>query len=243
MGVAALAATLAISAYTTNRHVRRKLKLSAFLFAGYVLVHAVVALAPGLAAGLQFESFERLAFAAALINLFVIALVNPLRADRIPDGFPAILQDAIVIAILVLVSTFFFQDQLITTSAVGAVVVGFALQDTLGNAFAGLAIQSEKPFRVGHWIRVGDFEGRVAEVTWRATKLRTKTGNFVIVRNNIIANPSPWRPRAWSSTSARVTSARPRTSRPRSARRWRRCRACSKRLLPTRSCTPSMIRQ
>ena len=187
MGVAALAATLAISAYTTNRHVRRKLKLSAFLFAGYVLVHAVVALAPGLAAGAQFQAFERLAFAAALINLFVIALINPLRADRIPDGFPAILQDAIVIATLILVSTFFFQDQLITTSAVGAVVVGFALQDTLGNAFAGLAIQSEKPFRVGHWIRVGEFEGRVAEVTWRATKLRTKTGNFVIVPNNIIA--------------------------------------------------------
>ena len=66
-------------------------------------------------------------------------------------------------------------------------VVGFALQDTLGNAFAGLAIQIEKPFRVGHWIRVGDFEGHVAEVTWRATKLRTKAGNFVIVPNNIIA--------------------------------------------------------
>src|SRR5207249_9596545 len=55
------------------------------------------------------------------------------------------------------------------------------------NAFAGLAIQSEKPFHVGHWIRVGDFEGRVAEVTWRATKLRTKSGNFVVVPNNIVA--------------------------------------------------------
>jgi CRP-like cAMP-binding protein len=66
-------------------------------------------------------------------------------------------------------------------------VIGFALQDTLGNAFAGLAIQSEKPFHVGHWIRVGDFEGRVAEVTWRATKLRTKSGNFVIVPNNIVS--------------------------------------------------------
>ena len=105
------------------------------------------------------------------------------RAGR----FPAILQDAIVIGMLVVVATFVFQDKLLTTSAVGAVVVGFALQDTLGNAFAGLAIQSEKPFRVGHWIRVGDFEGRVAEVTWRATKLRTKSGNFVVVPNNIVA--------------------------------------------------------
>jgi CRP-like cAMP-binding protein len=80
-----------------------------------------------------------------------------------------------------------FHDKLLTTSAVSAVVIGFALQDTLGNAFAGLAIQSEKPFHVGHWIRVGDFEGRVAEVTWRATKLRTKSGNFVIVPNNVVS--------------------------------------------------------
>jgi len=40
--------------------------------------------------------------------------------------------------------------------------------------FAGLAIQVEKPFRVGHWIMVGPFEGLVSEVTWRATKIRTK---------------------------------------------------------------------
>jgi CRP-like cAMP-binding protein len=77
-----------------------------------------------------------------------------------------------------------FGDRFLATSAVGAVVLGFALQDTLGNAFAGLAIQSEKPFNIGHWITVGDHEGRVAEVTWRATKLRTKTGNFVIVPNS-----------------------------------------------------------
>ena len=68
------------------------------------------------------------------------------------------------------------REQLLTTSAVGAVVVGFALQDTLGNLFAGLAIQIEKPFRVGQWMQVGDREGQVQEITWRATKLRTKDG-------------------------------------------------------------------
>src|SRR6185312_16300515 len=41
-------------------------------------------------------------------------------------------------------------------------------------------------FNIGHWIKVGDFEGRVAEVTWRATKLRTKAGNFVVVPNNLM---------------------------------------------------------
>jgi small-conductance mechanosensitive channel/CRP-like cAMP-binding protein len=188
-GVVALLTTFAISTLTINQLVRRKLKLSLFLLGSYVILHIVMALrlSPTATVDDQLISIERLAFAAGLINLGVIAFLNPLREDRVPARYPAILQDFIVIGLLVLVATLVFQDKLLTTSAVSAVVLGFALQDTLGNAFAGLAIQSEKPFHVGHWIRVGDFEGRVAEVTWRATKLRTKSGNFVVVPNNIVS--------------------------------------------------------
>ena len=186
MGAAALAAALGISSFSVNRLVKRKLRLSVFLLVVYIAFNAVLALRPELggAQADELRAFERLVFAAALINLFIVALLNPLRADRIPDRFPSIVQDAIVIGILILVATFAFGDQFLATSAVSAVVLGFALQDTLGNAFAGLAIQSEKPFNIGHWITVGDHEGRVAEVTWRATKLRTKSGNFVIVPNS-----------------------------------------------------------
>jgi CRP-like cAMP-binding protein len=53
--------------------------------------------------------------------------------------------------------------------------------------FAGLAIQVEKPFRVGHWVSVGSHEGQVSEVTWRATKLRTKQGNLVVLPNAFIS--------------------------------------------------------
>ena len=191
IGVAGLAATLLVSSFSTNRLIKRKLKLSLFLFGAYILANLVVTVQAGLlgpgSADAQFRSLEKLAFVAALINLLVVSAINPLRADRVPDAFPAILQDAIVIGTLVLVATFVFEDKLLTTSAVGAVVVGFALQDTLGNAFAGLALQSEKPFRIGNWIRVSDFEGRVSEITWRATKLRTKTGNFVVLPNNLVS--------------------------------------------------------
>jgi small-conductance mechanosensitive channel len=187
MGVVALAATLVLSGLTLNQFVRRKLALSSVLLAGYLGIQLVLALNldPDLRANLI--AVGRLAYAAAIINALVVVFINPLRVDRVPDRFPTILQDFIVIGLLLVVATFVFHDKLLTTSAVSAVVIGFALQDTLGNAFAGLAIQSEKPFNIGHWIRVGDFEGRVAEVTWRATKLRTKTGNFVVVPNNIVS--------------------------------------------------------
>lgn len=187
MGAAALAAALGISSVTVNRLVTRKLRVSVFFLVVYIAFNALLMLRPELGGGEQAQELvgvERLVFAAALINLLIVALLNPIRADRVPDRFPSIVQDAIVIGILIMVATFAFGDQFLATSAVSAVVVGFALQDTLGNAFAGLAIQSEKPFNIGHWITVGDHEGRVAEVTWRATKLRTKNGNFVIVPNS-----------------------------------------------------------
>jgi small-conductance mechanosensitive channel len=189
VGVVALAATLAIISLTLNRLVKRKLRLSVLLLAIFIGINLLLVAAPGrfgAATEGQLAAFEKLALAAALINALVICFINPLRADRVPDRFPVILQDAVVIGLVLLTSTF-ISSELITTSAVSAVVIGFALQDTLGNAFAGLAIQSEKPFHVGHWVRVGDHEGRVAEVTWRATKLRTKSGNFVIVPNNVVS--------------------------------------------------------
>ena len=172
---------------TANRLIRRKLRLSVILLVVYVGIDAAEALYAFSPATLdQVQAFGRLALAAALINALVFLIINPLREDRVPDRFPTILQDAMVIALVLLASSF-LSRHLVTTSAVSAVVIGFALQDTLGNAFAGLAIQSEKPFHVGHWVKVGEFEGRVTEVTWRATKLRTKQGNFAILPNNIVA--------------------------------------------------------
>ena len=91
----------------------------------------------------------------------------------------------IVIALFAIVATLFMQEKVLATTAVGAVVIGFALQDTLGNLFSGLAIQIEKPFRVGHWVTIAGTDGLVSEVTWRATKIRTKAGNFVVVPNSV----------------------------------------------------------
>lgn len=123
----------------------------------------------------------------AIVNAVVTLVANPWRQDRPSDRFPAIVQDVTVIALFTIIGTVLLREQLLTTSAVGAVVIGFALQDTLGNLFAGLAIQIEKPFRVGQWVQFGDREGQVQEITWRATKLRTKAGQFLIVPNSVVS--------------------------------------------------------
>jgi small-conductance mechanosensitive channel len=75
---------------------------------------------------------------------------------------------------------------LLATSTVITVVMGLALQDTLGNLFAGLALSLEKPFREGDWIYVDGIEGRVEHMGWRATHLRTFTRDVLVFPNSIL---------------------------------------------------------
>lgn len=75
----------------------------------------------------------------------------------------------------------------LATSAVVGAVVGLALQDTLGNLFAGISLHTDGPFRAGDWVRVGEVEGRVEQISWRAVRLRTWGGDGVTIPNNEVA--------------------------------------------------------
>jgi small-conductance mechanosensitive channel/CRP-like cAMP-binding protein len=188
LGAAVFVAALLVHTYSSNRLVQRKLRLSIVVAGVYVALNLALAFAP-MSSGVrdQLASVEQLVILLAALNVLIRVAVNPLRVDRIPDRFPTIVQDFLLVGVFLVVATIAFPEKLFAASAVGAVVVGFALQDTLGNAFAGLAIQIEKPFHVGHWVAIGGHEGRVCEITWRATKLRTKSGNFIIVPNNVVS--------------------------------------------------------
>ena len=72
-----------------------------------------------------------------------------------------------------------------TTSAIITAVIGLALQDTLGNLFAGLALHLEKTVQVGDMIRHAETYGIVEELSWRAIKLRTIEGNLLLLPNSV----------------------------------------------------------
>jgi small-conductance mechanosensitive channel len=77
---------------------------------------------------------------------------------------------------------------LLATSAVTSLVLGLALQPILGNFFAGLVITVERPFRINDWIRVGEHEGRVVNITWRTTHLRTRDNDNLVIPNGKLAD-------------------------------------------------------
>ena len=78
---------------------------------------------------------------------------------------------------------------LVATLGIGGIAVGFALQDTLSNFFAGLHIISDKPIRIGDFIELeGNISGYVEDIGWRSTRIRTLPNTLVIVPNSKIAS-------------------------------------------------------
>lgn len=72
---------------------------------------------------------------------------------------------------------------LLATSAVTSLVLGLALQPILANLFAGIVISLEQPFRLDDWVRVDQIEGRVVQITWRTTHIRTRNNDNLIIPN------------------------------------------------------------
>ncbi len=149
------------------------------------------------------RGFDRAIAALALLLLLAcigragfLVIVDWFIGRRLARPLPKIFRDIIQVvvyfgvAFLTLPVIGVEPSSLLTTSALLTAVVGLSMQETLGNLFAGLAIQAQRPFEVGDWIKF-DFDdnltGRVTEINWRATKVMTDDQVEVIVPNGPLA--------------------------------------------------------
>ncbi|MGH7767994.1 MAG: mechanosensitive ion channel family protein [Candidatus Binatia bacterium] len=74
---------------------------------------------------------------------------------------------------------------LLTTLGIGSLAVAIALQDTLGNFFAGLHIKADRPIESGHFVKLqSGEEGYVERIGWRSTRIRMLPNNMVVVPNS-----------------------------------------------------------
>ena len=76
----------------------------------------------------------------------------------------------------------------IAALGVGSIVIGLALQDTLGNLFSGIALLFERPFTEGDWIMVDDITGKVIEINWRSVHLLTRELEMLVIPNAVLAS-------------------------------------------------------
>lgn len=77
-------------------------------------------------------------------------------------------------------------------SGVIGLVLGFALQSIILDIFTGLAVNIERPFKIGDWIMVHgsnpekSIVGKITEINWRTTRLESEIKNVVILPNRVL---------------------------------------------------------
>ena len=77
---------------------------------------------------------------------------------------------------------------LLATSSVLAMIIGLAVKMNLAHIFSGIALNLERPFRIGDWVKIGDFEeGKVTDINWRATKIYSRNRNILSIPNSVVA--------------------------------------------------------
>lgn len=125
------------------------------------------------------------------LNFLIFDLAFRLRrGSEAPTLIRNIFSIVAFTALFLLIFNYLFANvnlgALFTTSAIFGVILGLALQDTLGNFFAGISLQADRPFQVGDVITVGAqrHSGVVEEITWRAVKIRTFSNHVALISNS-----------------------------------------------------------
>ena len=130
------------------------------------------------------------------------------------NPLPAVVRDLaqalVVAAILVTVLYRHGIDPIpmVATGGVLTAIVGFALQSTIANVFAGIALPLERQLAIGDWVEAAGHVGRIREIKWRSTTIVNKDGDTIIMPNNqlITSNVTNFsRPTASHRARIRIT--------------------------------------
>jgi small-conductance mechanosensitive channel/CRP-like cAMP-binding protein len=135
-----------------------------------------------------------------MLVVAIIRFLNALifsRALRSTGSYELtnLLRNVVIILLYIIAFFIIFQSQypnvdltaLFTGSTIIGIVVGLALQDTLGNLFSGLALQADQPFQIGDVISIPTKgTGVVENITWRGVKIRTFQNKLLIIGNSVL---------------------------------------------------------
>jgi len=126
-------------------------------------------------------------FLVGLMRAVIVFQRSPRETKLLQDLLAALIYLAALFAIIAYVFDLPIRG-LLATSGVAAIILGLALQSTLGDLFSGIVLSFSQPYRPGDWISVeGGTDGRVIEMNWRATSILTARRDLAIVPNSTIA--------------------------------------------------------
>jgi small-conductance mechanosensitive channel/CRP-like cAMP-binding protein len=126
-------------------------------------------------------------FLVAVLRAVLVFQRSPREAKLLQDLLAGLIYLAALFAIVSYVFDLPIQG-LLATSGIVAIILGLALQSTLGDVFSGVVLSFSRPYRPGDWVSIdGGTDGRVIELNWRATYILTARRDLAIVPNSTIA--------------------------------------------------------
>jgi small-conductance mechanosensitive channel/CRP-like cAMP-binding protein len=131
------------------------------------------------------------AFLMALLDRYVWELYFKQRLQiKVPKFLTEVVRLAILLVIGFLVLKFKYHinlNSLLFTSGFAAVILGLAMQDTVGNIISGFALQIGQPYRHGDWLLIDNRPAEVIEINWRATGLKTLDDVVIEIPHRLMA--------------------------------------------------------
>ena len=131
----------------------------------------------------------------AALSLLNVILFEQAEADTWRSRVPKLLIDLARLFLILLGTAFVLSTVwnadlagLVTALGVSSIVIGLALQDTLGSVMSGIALLFERPFTVGDWLEVGGVVGQVIDINWRAVRLLTLEQEMVVIPHQLISS-------------------------------------------------------
>jgi len=202
----ALAGAFLVVGFLTTRLAFRDRPIQRFLcqftsFVGFTIMLAIAGVIPS-------EPTPKMDWSPTFFVISVLKIVWWLAASWLLSGFfrailvykrlpreTRLLQDLVagfiyVCAVLAIIADVFDipVSGVLAASGVIAIVLGLALQSTLGDVFSGIVLNLAKPYHPGDWVILDDnLQGRVIETNWRATQILTASNDLAIIPNSIIA--------------------------------------------------------
>ena len=187
-----LAGTVIVAGFVGARYGRRRGPLANFIvqllvfviLTGLLLAGDVTPYRPGITIGseprrLVVGALEAIWWlgaawlAAGFLRAFVVLGRQPRESKLVQDLLAGLIYLVATFAIIAYVFDLPVKGLLATSGAL-AIIIGLALQSSLGDVFSGIVLNIEHPYRVGDWIILDDtLQGKVIETNWRATHILT----------------------------------------------------------------------
>jgi small-conductance mechanosensitive channel len=132
------------------------------------------------------------------VQVWRLLILMYLFLTSMRTGVPILLVNIFTLILSLLLAGWIFTSlfgiqvgPLLATSAAFSIILGLALQDTLGNLFAGISLQLDNVFEIGNWVEIivgaQKVTGQILEISWRSVILEGVADELIIIPNRVVA--------------------------------------------------------